>query len=481
MRIALGHVPQCTGGPALDRSAGRGVPLRHGEGSVAPGCSRPWPPRRSGWPTASRSRTASARATRDERRRTIAPDALGLPYETTSVPLGRARPPRVVHPGARRSTGSGDRPGPRLGVGARPDAPDGASSCTPPGFHCLTFDVRGHGANPAEADPISAGEFGADALAAFRTLLARPEVTIGGVSGHSMGGIGAILAAAADPAGRRPDRLVVAGRPVPAHPTDLPARPPPDPRPDRLPARLADHAGLRATARPRRARHQRHRTRSPDTAGRSCSPTAPSDSRRPAGAHGPARGGRPSDTWSRVTHPVETAPGRGRPALLALRTRRTTGERWPAWPRRRPGWADGPRCGRRHRGGHRAERIPDGEAASRRPRTSTAARGPSPGSSSRARPDASPATTSRDARPADRRRRAGSRRAVTDRGPGLGGDPDPAGDPTVRRPARSTPAHLERILARRASGRQLQEPPALGVHRVPRPRDHLAELAAVGP
>ena len=67
------------------------------------------------------------------------------------------------------------------------------------GFHCLTFDVRGHGANPAESLPISGGEFGRDAGAAFRTLLERPEVTAGAISGHSMGAIGAILAAAADP------------------------------------------------------------------------------------------------------------------------------------------------------------------------------------------------------------------------------------------------------------------------------------------
>ncbi len=39
------------------------------------------------------------------------------------------------------------------------------------GFHCLTFDVRGHGANPAEELPLSAGEFGADALAGFAALL----------------------------------------------------------------------------------------------------------------------------------------------------------------------------------------------------------------------------------------------------------------------------------------------------------------------
>jgi pimeloyl-ACP methyl ester carboxylesterase len=67
------------------------------------------------------------------------------------------------------------------------------------GFHCLTFDVRGHGANPPETLPVSAGEFGADAAAALDALLRRPEVTTGGLVGHSMGADGAILAAAADP------------------------------------------------------------------------------------------------------------------------------------------------------------------------------------------------------------------------------------------------------------------------------------------
>jgi alpha-beta hydrolase superfamily lysophospholipase len=67
------------------------------------------------------------------------------------------------------------------------------------GFHCLVVDVRGHGANPAETLPITAGEFGTDALAAWRALDARPEVTSGAVLGHSMGAIGAILAAAAEP------------------------------------------------------------------------------------------------------------------------------------------------------------------------------------------------------------------------------------------------------------------------------------------
>jgi pimeloyl-ACP methyl ester carboxylesterase len=67
------------------------------------------------------------------------------------------------------------------------------------GFHCLTFDVRGNGANPAEELPLSAGEFGMDTLAAFRALIEQPEVSAGGIVGHSMGGVGSLLAAAADP------------------------------------------------------------------------------------------------------------------------------------------------------------------------------------------------------------------------------------------------------------------------------------------
>jgi uncharacterized protein len=67
------------------------------------------------------------------------------------------------------------------------------------GYHCLTFDVRGNGANPAEDLPLSAGEFGRDALAAFHALIEQPEVTTAGIVGHSMGGVGAILAAAAEP------------------------------------------------------------------------------------------------------------------------------------------------------------------------------------------------------------------------------------------------------------------------------------------
>jgi len=67
------------------------------------------------------------------------------------------------------------------------------------GYHVLTLDIRGHGANAPEELPISAGEFGSDALAGVEAALARPEVTKVAVLGHSMGAIGAILAAAAEP------------------------------------------------------------------------------------------------------------------------------------------------------------------------------------------------------------------------------------------------------------------------------------------
>jgi dipeptidyl aminopeptidase/acylaminoacyl peptidase len=67
------------------------------------------------------------------------------------------------------------------------------------GFHVLTLDIRGHGANPPEVLPVSAGEFGSDALAGVRAALARPDVTRVAVLGHSMGAAGAIIAAAAEP------------------------------------------------------------------------------------------------------------------------------------------------------------------------------------------------------------------------------------------------------------------------------------------
>ncbi len=126
------------------------------------------------------------------------PSALGLPFLTTVVESAGLQLPAWFIPAR------GGLPGPGVVLvhgweSARDRTLPMALFLHAAGFHCLTFDVRGHGANGAEALPVSGGEFGDDALAAFRALLARPEVTIGAISGHSMGAQGAILAAAADP------------------------------------------------------------------------------------------------------------------------------------------------------------------------------------------------------------------------------------------------------------------------------------------
>jgi alpha-beta hydrolase superfamily lysophospholipase len=129
---------------------------------------------------------------------TVTPADLGLPFEATVVASGGLDLPAWFVPAR------GGHPGPGVVLvhgweSARDRALPMAVFLHAAGFHCLTFDVRGSGSNPAEALPLSGGEFGDDSLAAFRTLMARPEVTVGAISGHSMGAIGATLAAAADP------------------------------------------------------------------------------------------------------------------------------------------------------------------------------------------------------------------------------------------------------------------------------------------
>jgi uncharacterized protein len=126
------------------------------------------------------------------------PADLGLPFETTTVRSGDLELPAWFIPAR------GGKPGPGVALvhgweSARDRTLPNAVFLHAAGFHCLTIDVRGHGANPPETLPISAGEFGLDALATFDALMARPEVTVGAVAGHSMGAIGAILAGAQDP------------------------------------------------------------------------------------------------------------------------------------------------------------------------------------------------------------------------------------------------------------------------------------------
>jgi dipeptidyl aminopeptidase/acylaminoacyl peptidase len=126
------------------------------------------------------------------------PASLGLPFEDATVmSAGLALPAWWI-------PARGGAPGPGVLLihgweSARDRTLPNAQILHALGIHVLTIDVRGHGLNPPEELPLTAGEFGEDALAGVRWLLARPDVTKVGVLGHSMGGIGALLAAAAEP------------------------------------------------------------------------------------------------------------------------------------------------------------------------------------------------------------------------------------------------------------------------------------------
>jgi pimeloyl-ACP methyl ester carboxylesterase len=140
----------------------------------------------------------------------LTPAGVGLPYESMLIVSGGVELPAWFIPAR------GGAPGPGVVLvhgweSARDRTLPMALFLNAAGFHCLTFDVRGNGTNPPEAMPLTAGEFGADAFAAFGALMDQPEVTVGAISGHSMGAIGAILAAAAD---RRVAALVATSAPA---------------------------------------------------------------------------------------------------------------------------------------------------------------------------------------------------------------------------------------------------------------------------
>src|SRR4051794_41743355 len=116
----------------------------------------------------------------------MTPTDLDLPYESVEVRSGDLILPGWFIPARDGAPG----PGVALVHGwesARDRLLPMAVFLHAAGFHCLAIDVRGHGANLAETLPITAGEFGSDALAAFRALDARPEVTVAAILGHSMG------------------------------------------------------------------------------------------------------------------------------------------------------------------------------------------------------------------------------------------------------------------------------------------------------
>ena len=126
------------------------------------------------------------------------PSSLGLSFEDVSIPSGGVDLPAWWIPARSGEAG----PAVLLIHGwesARDRTLPNALILNAIGMHVLTLDVRGHGANPPEELPLTAGEFGEDALAGVQALFARPDVTAVGILGHSMGGIGALLAAAAEP------------------------------------------------------------------------------------------------------------------------------------------------------------------------------------------------------------------------------------------------------------------------------------------
>jgi pimeloyl-ACP methyl ester carboxylesterase len=126
------------------------------------------------------------------------PSSLGLAFETLRIESGGVPLPAWWIPAR------GGAPGPAVLLihgweSARDRTLPNAQILNAIGIHSLAIDVRGHGENPAEELPLTAGEFGADGLAAARYLLSREDVTAVGILGHSMGAIGALLAAAAEP------------------------------------------------------------------------------------------------------------------------------------------------------------------------------------------------------------------------------------------------------------------------------------------
>jgi uncharacterized protein len=125
------------------------------------------------------------------------PDSVGLAYEEIEIPSSDG----LRLPGWYLPAGPAQRPGVVLVHGwesARDRTIPHAQVLHEAGFHVLTFDVRGNGANGPEALPMSVGEYAADTRAAVAELRRHPEVTTIGVLGHSMGGAGALVAAAED-------------------------------------------------------------------------------------------------------------------------------------------------------------------------------------------------------------------------------------------------------------------------------------------
>ncbi len=126
------------------------------------------------------------------------PDAAGLAWEDVEIPT----PDGLRLPGWYIPAGAATAPGVVLIHGwesARDRTLGHVQVLHAVGFHVLTIDVRGHGANGPEPLPLSVGEFAADARAAVAWLAGHPDVSRVGLLGHSMGAAGSLVATAGNP------------------------------------------------------------------------------------------------------------------------------------------------------------------------------------------------------------------------------------------------------------------------------------------
>ena len=462
--------PECTGrrriGSTLDRLPCRCRPLGPWDSS-----------RRAGVAAADRRR--AARPGLPFRARLSGPGRLPAPvpaddrHRPTSACRSRRRRsasegidlPAWFIPARGGRAGAGRRARPRLGVGARPDAPDRA---LPPRRRVPLPDDR----CPRPRREPGRGPAGqrrrVRARRAWpRSSARRPPGGDGRRRGRALdGGDRRDPRGRRRPARRRGRRDLVAGRSVPADAPDVPAGPPADPRPDRLSAGLADDPRLPPAARPRRRRDQRDRWRSPATAGRSCSPTATRtrSCRSPTWPGSPAAARRARRGRIRRPTPVETlvVPG---------------GQH--SWLYEDAGLSGG--CRRFLAAALGGPLDPDEAAAHRRGHAGAAHPGRR-GARCRA-VDTMPGgfrTLAQVALPGATRMSRRSRRWRPRRRAGAGlmrrGDRSASGTPS--RPTASIRRFADRPLERRAPRahpprrpprQQLQEPAALGIHRLPRP------------
>jgi alpha-beta hydrolase superfamily lysophospholipase len=142
------------------------------------------------------------------------PGDLGMPFESIWVPSDTGRLPAWWIPARDAAGGTPRAPAVVLVHGwesSRDRTLPNAQVLHAAGIHVLTFDVRGHGANAREVLPVTAAEFAADARAAVAVAAAREGATSVGILGHSMGGAGALIAAASEP---RVRSAVIVGAPA---------------------------------------------------------------------------------------------------------------------------------------------------------------------------------------------------------------------------------------------------------------------------